>query len=76
MTAKKFNQIYANWCDTGELPQGYRLAGDPEWRNPTRKDAKADWRSGDPTEARDTALRRLLPATYFRETNITRVRSQ
>lgn len=72
MTQAKFNRIYAHWVETGELPPSYRLAGDPEWRNPARPGAGADWRSGDPTEARETLLKRFLPATYFKISRVGR----
>lgn len=67
LTAKRYNEVYQRWVETGELPDGFQVPPDAaEWRNPARRGAGANWRTGNNTEAVATLLRRSLPATNFK----------
>jgi hypothetical protein len=67
LTAKRYNEVYQQWIETGELPDGFQVPEDAaEWRNPARRGAKASWRTGNNSEAVATLLRRSLPATNFK----------
>jgi len=66
LTAKRFNEVYEQWVNTGTVPDGFIVPPEAaEWRNPARNGAKADWRTGENHEAVDTLLARSLSAVHF-----------
>lgn len=67
LTAKRYNEVYQQWVNTGKVPKGFQVPPDAaEWRNAARKGAGADWRTGNNTDAVNTLLARSLPATHFK----------
>jgi hypothetical protein len=43
ITKKVLHEIYLNWIETGDLPQGIEIRG-IFWKNPDRKSPLDDWR--------------------------------
>jgi hypothetical protein len=67
LTAKRYNEVYQQWVETGTLPDGFKVPKDAaEWKNPARPSGMDTWRTGDNQDAVDTLLRRSLPAVNFK----------
>ena len=64
LTAKRYNEVYAHWVETGKLPDGFRVPENAaEWRNTKRPNPK--WVTDNNSNAIATLLRRSLPAVQF-----------